>query len=114
MRVRFRISIYKDGKKLSKEDLKQEKSPFWIGVRYITEFKYLEATKWLMIAEDCYEKYLLLSLANLALGQENQGREFYSEALKHKSMHPLKIFLEVPEKNIKLEPKNLSEILAFV
>ena len=105
MRVKFRISIYKDGKRLSKADLKQEKSPFWIGVRYITEFKYLEATKWLMIAEDCYEKYLLLSLANLALGQENQGREFYNEALKHKSMHPLKIFLEVPEKNIRVEIK---------
>ncbi|WP_029551465.1 hypothetical protein [Thermocrinis jamiesonii] len=108
MRVKFRILLYRDGKKLTKEDLKHEKSPFWIGVRYITEFKYLEATKWLMIAEDCYEKYALLSLINFSLGQEEQGKEFYSEALKYKPMHSLKIFLEIPEKNLRFEFKDLS------
>jgi hypothetical protein len=76
MRVKFRIVIHKDGKKLNKGDLFGEKDPFWVGVRYITEFRYLEATKWLMLAQDCYEKYLLLALTNLALGQESQAQEF--------------------------------------
>lgn len=51
MRVKFRIVIHKDGKKLSKGDLLGEKDPFLVGVRYITEFRYLEATKWLMLAQ---------------------------------------------------------------
>ncbi|WP_448584169.1 hypothetical protein [Thermocrinis sp.] len=103
MRVRFRILLYKDNKKLTKTDLIHEKSPFWIGVRYITEFKYLEATKWLMIAEDCYEKYILLCLTNLALGQESQAMEFYNEALRYERVYPIQIFIEIPEKNLRLE-----------
>ena len=112
MRVKFRIQVYKDGKKLSKLDLVSAKSPFWIGVRYITEFKYLEATKWLMIAQDCHEKYVLLSLINLALGQEDQGEEFCKEALKHKPMYDIQIFVEMPEKGIKLEVKDVLKTLS--
>jgi len=114
MRVKFRIVIHKDGKKLSKGDLLGEKDPFWVGVRYITEFRYLEATKWLMLAQDCYEKYLLLALTNLALGQESQAKEFYQEALSHKPCHALEIFLEMPEKGERVRVKegcNLRELI---
>ncbi|SHK50483.1 hypothetical protein [Thermocrinis minervae] len=76
MRVAFRIVLEEKGKRLTKEDLKDKKDPFHIGLRYITEFKYLEATKWLMLAPDSYEKYYLLYLLNLALGQEEQAKEF--------------------------------------
>ncbi len=105
MRVRFRIAIHKEGRRLSRGDLLGEKDPFWVGVRYITEFRYLEATKWLMLAQDCYEKYLLLVLTNLALGQESQAQEFYQEALNHKPCHNIEIFLEIPEKREKIQIK---------
>ncbi|MEM2368609.1 MAG: hypothetical protein QXQ50_10300, partial [Candidatus Bathyarchaeia archaeon] len=69
MRVRFRVAVYeKDGKRLSKEVLVGPREPLYIGIRYVVEFKYLEATKWLMLAKDCQEKYLLLALLNFALG----------------------------------------------
>ncbi len=110
MRVKFRIVIHKDGKKLSKGDLLGEKDPFWVGVRYITEFRYLEATKWLMLAQDCYEKYLLLALTNLALGQESQAQEFYQEALSHKPCHALEIFLEMPERERGFRLKNVATL----
>jgi hypothetical protein len=114
MRVKFRIAIHKEGKKLSKEGLLGKRDPFWVGVRYITEFRYLEATKWLMLARDCYEKYLLLALTNLALGQESQAREFDQEALNHKPCHALEIFLEMPEKGKRIQVKegcNLGELI---
>ena len=76
MRVRFRILVFKEGRKLSKSDLRGETEALMIGIRYILEFKYLEATKWLMVAEDCWEKYMLLGLLNLALGQEEPAKEF--------------------------------------
>ena len=45
MRVRFRIRIVdKEGKRLKKEDFLKNSEPLYIGMRYITEFKYLEAT----------------------------------------------------------------------
>ncbi|QWK19366.1 MAG: hypothetical protein KNN13_07660 [Hydrogenobacter thermophilus] len=83
MRVKFRVSIYKDGKKLKKADLVGKRDPLSIGLRYILEFKYLESTKWLMLSEDSYEKYFLLGLINKALGQDHQAKEFFQEAEKH-------------------------------
>ncbi|MEZ0361831.1 MAG: hypothetical protein ABWK04_08085 [Hydrogenobacter sp.] len=93
MRVKFRIVIYKDGVKLKKMDLEGKKDAFSVGVRYILEFKYLESTKWLMLAEDSYEKYLLLGLVNMALGQELQAREFLQEAEKYpkKTLYTIKV-----------------------
>ncbi|MFN7065619.1 MAG: hypothetical protein ACK4OF_05680 [Aquificaceae bacterium] len=103
MRVRFRIAIYeKEGKRLSKEDILDQKDALHIGIRYITEFKYLEATKWLMLSGDCREKYLLLSLINLALGQETEGYEFMAEALKYPSTTKYLFAIERPEKNLRL------------
>ncbi|WP_204985452.1 hypothetical protein, partial [Escherichia coli] len=68
------------GNKQSKENFIKASEALYIGIRYITEFKYLEATKWLMLAQDCMEKYLLLGLINIALGQEKEGYEFLREA----------------------------------
>ncbi len=98
MRVKFRISIYKDGKKLTKKDFQGLRKPLFIGMRYVTEFKYLEATKWLFLAEDSQEKYLLLALINEALGQEEQAREFYENAARFPKATDYEFFKEFPEK----------------
>ncbi|WP_448587273.1 hypothetical protein [Thermocrinis sp.] len=105
MRVRFRIAIHKDGRRLSREELLNRREPFWVGVRYITEFKYLEATKWLMLAEDSHEKYLLLCLTSLALGQSSQAEEYCQEAKKFKPSEGIGIYLELPERGLKAEVK---------
>ncbi len=97
MRVRFRILLYKGGKRLRKAELKDRREPLWVGVRYITEFKYLEATKWLLVAPDSYEKYLLLGLINLALGQEEQAEEFLSTAGELEKSEDLDIVIEYPQ-----------------
>jgi len=80
MRVRFRISILSNGKKLKRGDFSGKNDPLSLGMRYITEFKYLEASKWLQLAPDCYEKYYLLGLLSEALGQEEEAREFFRSA----------------------------------
>ncbi len=103
MRVRFRVAVYeKDGKRLSKEVLVGPREPLYIGIRYVVEFKYLEATKWLMLAKDCQEKYLLLALLNFALGQDTQAREFLQEALKHERATDYLFVIEKPEEGIKV------------
>ncbi len=112
MRVRFRVLVYdKEGKKLGRENLLKLRKPLYVGIRYVVEFKYLEATKWLMLAEDCQEKYLLLSLLNFSLGQEAQALEFFQEAKRHsratdylfaveKPEEALRIFIEKPEASL--------------
>ena len=98
MRVKFRIRIDLNGKRLKKEDLKGKRDPFSIALRYITEFKYLEATKWLYLAEDSYEKYYLLSLINEALGQEEQAKEFRETAKRfERKYEKLEISKEIPQ-----------------
>ena len=101
MRVSFRIRIVdKEGKRLKKEDFLKNSEPLYIGMRYITEFKYLEATKWLMLAQDCQEKYVLLALINYALGQRAQGDEFFYEAKKYPPKTQYSFLVEKPEENI--------------
>ncbi|HIP42486.1 MAG TPA: hypothetical protein EYG91_00905 [Aquifex aeolicus] len=100
MRVKFRIGIYKRGKKQRKKDFQGLSDPLFIGMRYITEFKYLEATKWLFLAEDSYEKYLLLGLINEALGQEEQSREFLEVANRYEKKTDYEFFKEIPEENL--------------
>ncbi|NPB08447.1 MAG: hypothetical protein GXN96_05915 [Aquificae bacterium] len=79
MRVKFRIEVLREGKKVRRSELTAQ-DPFTLGLRYLTEFKYLEATKWLQLAPDSYEKYYLLGLISEALGQEEEAREFYERA----------------------------------
>lgn len=95
MRVRFKIVVLKEGKKLTKEELSSLKDSLHIGLRYILEFKYLEATKWLMISEDSQEKYTLLALVNYALHQDEQARDFWLEAKKYEKRTPYTIALEI-------------------
>ncbi len=107
MRVRFRILVFKEGKRLSKSELKGETDPLMVGLRYILEFKYLEATKWLMVAEDCWEKYMLLGLLNLSLGQEEPAREFLETAKKFgRKDRSLRFFVNYGD------PSNLKEVRA--
>ncbi|ADC89130.1 hypothetical protein Thal_0496 [Thermocrinis albus DSM 14484] len=111
MRVRFRIALYRDGVRLTKEQLKDRKDPLGIGMRYVTEFKYLEATKWLMVAKDSYEKYLLLGLINFALAQDWLGREFLENASLYEPAENVQFFVEVPEKGLRAEIKGLRDVL---
>ncbi len=102
MRVYFRIGVFKEGKRLSKEDFKGKKDPLSLGIRYVLEFKYLEASKWLMLAPDCWEKYALLALVNLALGQRPQATDFWQEASKYTQTTPYTFVVEKPEENKRL------------
>lgn len=95
MRVGFRILILKQGKRLYKEDL-QGDTLFERALRYISEFKYLEATKWLLLCEDSLEKYLLLSLINFALGQYEQSIEFMKEAKRFQKSTDFSFLIEKP------------------
>jgi len=79
MRVKFRIEVLREGKKVRRSELTAQ-DPFTLALRYLTEFKYLEATKWLQLAPDSYEKYYLLGLVSEALGQEEEAEEFYEKA----------------------------------
>jgi hypothetical protein len=98
MRVRFRIAVYSgDGKRLSRQDLIGYKDSLRIGIRYVIEFKYLEATKWLLLAEDAQEKYLLLALLNYALGQDQQAKEFFEEAKRFERATDYRFLIEKPE-----------------
>ncbi|WP_457601326.1 hypothetical protein [Hydrogenivirga sp.] len=111
MRVKFRISLYRGDRRLRRSDLRDIKDPLWVGIRYITEFKYLEATKWLLIAPDCYEKYLLLGLVNLSLGQEEQAQEFLSCTEGRERLTDLRIFLEKPEEKVRIEASDVGRVV---
>lgn len=111
MRVRFRISLFRNGKKLSKADLSSEEDPLMVGIRYVLEFKYLEATKWFLIAEDCWEKFMLLGLINIALGQEDQGEEFLGQADRYPRKTDLNIVLEIPEENLRKEVRSPEDVI---
>lgn len=103
MRVRFRIAIYdKVGNRLNREHFLKASEALYRGMRYILEFKYLEATKWLMLAQDCMEKYLLLGLINIALGQEKEGYEFLREAKKYPRVTEYMVAIENPEKGTRI------------
>ncbi len=110
MRVRFRIALFRNDRKLSKKDLIHERDPLLVGMRYILEFKYLEATKWLLIAEDCWEKFVLLGLTNTALGQEEQGREFLSQAESQPRRTEVRVFIELPEEGVRKEIVKVSDL----
>ncbi len=101
MRVRFRISLLKGGRRLKKRDLKDLRDPLHTGMRYVVEFKYLEATKWLLIAEDSWEKYALLSLINLSLGQEDQAFDFLNQSQAKERVSDYTLVVENPERGIR-------------
>ncbi len=100
MRVKFRIGIYRNGKKMKKKDFLGLRDPLFIGMRYITEFKYLEATKWLLIAKDSREKYTLLGMINEALGQSEQAKEFFENASRYEKLTDYEFKKEFPEELI--------------
>jgi len=103
MRIRFRIRLSEAGKKLTRKDLSFEDRPFSLALRYILEFKYLEATKWLMIAQDSREKYLLLGLIYIALGQDDLGSEFLERSSDYGKKTDLRIHIELPEEGRSFE-----------
>ncbi len=110
MRLKFRIFLYVGDRRLRKKELLDRKEPLWIGIRYITEFKYLEATKWLLLAEDSYEKYLLLALIHLSLGQAGTAQEFISEGMDKEKGLNLKVIVNEPEKGLSFEIDSFSDL----
>lgn len=110
MRVKFRILLYMQGKRLRKSDLRGFKDPLHVGMRYVTEFKYLEATKWLLISPDSWERTILLGLINLALGQEEQAQEFLGDLSGLRKVTDVEVFVELPQKDKRLSVKTLKDI----
>ncbi len=96
MRVKLRILLYRDRKRLRKSDFAGLRDPLSVGMRYITEFKYLEATKWLLIAPDSRERSLLLGLINLALGQREQALEFLEGLGSKERLTEIEVVVELP------------------
>ncbi len=106
MRAGFRIGVYREGRKLSKEELKGERDPLLVGIRYVIEFKYLEATKWLQLAKDCYEKCLLLYLIFKALKQEDLEREYRRMWEGKARLTDLEFYVEFPEEGIRIKAED--------
>ncbi len=102
MRVKFRILLCIQGKRLKRSDLKGFKDPLYIGMRYITEFKYLEATKWLLVSPDSWERNALLGLINLALGQREQAQEFMKDLDRLNRLTDIEVLVEFPQENKRL------------
>ncbi len=111
MKLKLRIFLYKEGKKLVKKDLENRKDNFSKALRYITEYKYLEASKWLMLAEDCFEKYALLVIINIALGNKELVNEFLEELSKFENVSDIKIVVDNPERGLKMEINKQEDII---
>ena len=111
MRVRFRISIYEGDRKLRRTDFSGKRDPLSVALRYITEFKYLEATKWLLVAKDCWEKYVLLALINISFGQEEQARDFISMGVNMSRETGYNFVVENPERGIRKEVGSIEELM---
>lgn len=77
-----------------------------MAIRYILEFKYLEATKWLHLAENSYEKYLLLYLIGKALKQEDIQREYFRAWEGQKRVTPFEFFVELPEEALSVRAED--------
>ncbi len=110
MKLRLRIFLLRGDRKLSKSDIK-ERDNFWIGVRYILEFKYLEASKWLLLSEDSKEKYLLLSLINLALGDRERAMEYAEYIESSPALYDISVKVDNPHLGIEKVVKDMNDII---
>ncbi len=112
MRVKFRI-VPRRGEEKLKRDFECEDTNLKKGIRYIIEFKYLEATKWLMLAEDSFEKYCLLYLIYRALGQTESSEDFYTKALQSPKRTDINILTEDPGKGWDFEIKDRGDLIVW-
>jgi len=109
MKLRLRIFILKGNRKLTKKEI-EERDNFWIGVRYILEFKYLEASKWLLLSEDSREKYLLLSLINLAIGDKEGAAEYANYVNSFPKLYDISIKADNPHAGIDMMVEDSKDI----
>ncbi len=111
MRVRFRILIFRGNEPLRRKSLSGKRDPLNTGLRYLLAFKYLEASKWLLLAPDSWEKYTLLALINLSLGQEEAALDFFNQAKEHDRITDLRILIssggETVEVDVRTDPSLL-------
>ncbi len=113
MKLKLRIFLLRGDRKLSKKDI-EEKDNFWVGVRYILEFRYLEASKWLLLSEDSKEKYLLLSLINLALGDKERAMEYVEYMEGFPSLYDISVKVDNPHMGIEKDVKDINDIMRLV
>jgi hypothetical protein len=80
MRTSFRILILDKNKIKVSEKLDIDNKNLTRAIKYIHKSQYIEASKWLFLANDSKEKYLLLSLISFALKQEDQALNYFENA----------------------------------
>ncbi|GAB6077654.1 hypothetical protein [Hydrogenobaculum acidophilum] len=97
MRTGFRILILDKYKNKIDEHLIQDKN-LARAIKYIHKSQYIEASKWLFLASDSREKYILLSLINFALKQHEQALSYLetSSALLYNFKDVFDIYIQKP------------------
>ncbi len=73
------------------------------AIKYIYRFQYIEASKYLFLARDSKEKYILLTLINIALQQKDQAKIFYETSKEYPYLYDdvFHIFIQKPNEDIK-------------
>lgn len=97
MRTGFRILVL-DSKNQKLSDNSNIDKNLAKAIKYIHKFQYIEASKWLLISKDSKEKYILLTLINIALKQQEQAYSFYESIKESKYLYEdiFKIYIQKP------------------
>ena len=103
MRTSFRILILDKSRNKVDENIIQDKN-LARAIKYIHKSQYIEASKWLFLASDSKEKYILLSLINFALKQHEQALSYIeiASALSYNFKDVFDIYIQKPGES--LEP----------
>jgi hypothetical protein len=74
------------------------------AIKCIHKSQYLEASKWLFLAHDSKEKYLLLYLINLALKQKEEASAFLNTSREFSYLYKdvFDIYIQKPGEDIEL------------
>lgn len=102
MRTGFRILILDSNNQKIEHQDKIDKY-LLKAIKYIYKFQYIEASKWLFLAKDSKEKYILLSLINIALQQKDQAKAFYETSKEYPYLYAdvFQIYIQKPNNEIK-------------
>lgn len=107
MRTGFRILVLdKNNKKIEHANIDKN---LLKAIKYIHKFQYIEASKWLFLSEDSKEKYMLLSLINKALKQEDQAKIFLETSKEYPNVYKniFDIYVQKPNEDIMIVNYNL-------
>ncbi len=97
MRTGFRILVLDKSKNKVDESLIKDKN-LAKAIKYIHKFQYLEASKWLFLAGDSKEKYILLSLINIAIEQKDEAMSYINvlDTLPYSFKDSFDIYIQKP------------------